>query len=166
VIPLALWPYWPWIRKALPYVAALAAVGGLIWYIASLRGDVAELTARLAAQDAQYRAQVTYERQTTADTVRDYEAELERLRAVPPVVRRVRVCVDPAVPGGGTAAGGAGAPGEPGGDGAEVPGGTPVGPDIRPGLQRIADAYDIRNAQVRHLLERHRKLSEMASRQQ
>jgi hypothetical protein len=170
VIPLALWPYWPWIRKLwwlLPVTALAVTATTFRIQRDSAREDVADLTASLAAQDARYRAQVTYERQTTADTVRGLEAENARLRAAASgPVPVVRMCVGPvpAVPGIGTAAGGTGGTGAAGGFVPGLPDGTAADPfDYGPGLYAIADRADRCSAQVRHLLDRHRRLSALAS---
>jgi hypothetical protein len=172
VIPVpVLLKVWQWILKRwwlLPIAALAVTATTFRIQRDNARDDVAELTASLAAQDARYRAQVTYERQTTADTVRGLEAENARLRAAASgPVPVVRMCVGPApaVLGLGAPAGGAGGTGPAGGQLPGVPDGAAADPfDYGPGLYAIADRADRCSAQVRHLLDRHRKLSEMASR--
>jgi len=129
------------------------------------REAVERLQAAQAAQEATYRAQVAAWRQATITAEEGYAAELERLRRAAGPVPVVRVCRDPAeVPAGGTAAPGAGGPGAPGGVVPGVPNRDPIyGPDVGPGLYWLADDADRRAAQLRHLLERNRKLAEIAS---
>jgi hypothetical protein len=169
VIPLALWPYWPWIRKlwwVVPALALLLLAGVYRVQRDSAREDVDRLRAAQAAQEATYRAQVAQWRQATVAAEEGYAEELARLRAAARgPVPVVRLCREPAqVPGGGTAAGGAGGTGAAGGVVPGVPHGDPgVGPDVGPGLYWLADDADRRAAQLRHLIERNRKLAELAS---
>lgn len=131
----------------------------------SAREDVERLEAAVAAQEATYRARVAAVAAANTEAQRGYAEELERIRRDRPVPRVVRLCVEPTapVPGVPTLAGGTGDPGLAGGFGPRVPGGDSAGPDVWPGLQRLAEGYDVRNAQVRGLLKRQRQLEEMTA---
>lgn len=131
------------------------------------REDLAAANAALTAQEARYRAEVAILNRTNQESVNGLQAELERLRAgAAGPVPVVRLCVGPRlpeVPGVPTLAGGTGDPRAPGGKLSSMPNGdSGDGFDVGPGLYWLADDADRRAAQLRHLLERNRKLSELA----
>jgi hypothetical protein len=155
--------------RALAGIAAVVVLWGL-YAFGKHEGRAEEREKNLAAiGELQVRVatQMVRDAQVNEESVDDLEAELDRLRGAAPL-GPVRVCLDtprrpgpvPAVP---SLAAGAGFAGVAGGDRDGVREGTGTGVDIGPGLQRLAEAYDVRNAQVRALLERNRKLSELAA---
>lgn len=131
--------------------------------------DLAAANAALAAQEARHAALVAHERRTTSETLNGLRDELARLRAAAagpvPVVRLCGPTRLGEVPGVPTLAGGVRDSSAPGGSLPGVSDGTASepGPDYGPGLYFLADRGDRCSAQVRHLLDRHRKLSELAS---
>lgn len=169
MIPLALWPYWPWIRKLwwlVPLTAIALAAATFRIQRDHARDELDALRATLAAQEATYRAQAAEAARVQDAVEAGYAAELERLRRAAGPVPVVRLCVSPvpAVPRLGAPVPGDGGAGAPGGGVPRVPDGTADGAyDFGPGLYWIADRADRQSAQLRHLLERNRRLSEIAS---
>ena len=168
MIPAALWPYWPWIRKLwwlVPLTVLMVVTATYRIQRDHARDDLDALRATLAAQEATYRAQAAEAARVQEAVEAGYAAELERLRRAAGPVPVVRLCVGPVpeVPRLGTAVPGDGGTGAAGGLVPGVPDGTAADPfDYGPGLYAIADAGDRCAAQVRHLLERHRRLSAIA----
>lgn len=166
---------WAFLRRLpWPVWAALAAVLAGLWmresgYRAGVAAEQAVGAKALAAAAERYARQVEHDAQVTREIVRAKDLEIARIAAdaADRPVGPIRVCLDPvhtgAVPAVPTLAGGAGAAGLPGGNRDGLRPGAGDGVDIGPGVQRLAVAYDIRNAQVRALLERHRRLSELAA---
>jgi hypothetical protein len=161
--------YWELMKRfwwLVPVTAILVTAGVFRIQRDHARDDLMRLRATLAAQEAIYLAQLAQAKAATREAQTGYEAELERLRRAAGAVPVVRLCPRPAeVPGGGTAAGGAGGSGTAGGGVSGVPDGAAgePGADYGPGLYALADDADRRAAQLRHVLERARKLSEIAS---
>lgn len=157
------------------YLGAIAALAIAVWaihhhgYTAGVDDERARYVAGLAAAGERYARQVEHDAQVNQESARANHDEIDRLRAdlADRPLGPVRLCLAPLrageVPALPSLAGGAGVAGLAGGHGDGVREGAAEGPDIGPGLQRLAVAYDIRNAQVRALLERNRKLSEMVS---
>lgn len=153
------------------YAGAVGLVAVLLWgihhhgYAAGVEDERAKATAALAEAGRRYAAQVVADARTNQEAVRAYETEIEGLRRAAVPVGPVRLCVGSsggAVPTGAGDPAGARRAAAAAGSVPGVPDGTAQGPDIGPGLQLIADRGDRLSAQVRHLLERNRKLSAMA----
>jgi len=136
-------------------------------YRKGVDAERARYEAGLAEAGQRYAAQVERDARTNQEAVSAYESEVAHLRAAAVPVGPVRLCRDPVrageVPAVPRVAAGTGGSAAAAGSVPGVSGGTAVGPDIGPGLQLIADRGDRLSAQVRHLLERNRKLSELAS---
>lgn len=167
MIPLVGW--WPLVRKFWWLVPVTVVAGFAVTYRIQrdiARDALADLRAAQAAQEATYQAQVAQWRQATIVAEEGYAAEIERLRRAAGPVPVVRLCVSPvpAVPRLGAPVPGDGGAGAPGGGVPRVPDGTADGAyDFGPGLYWIADRADRQSAQLRHLLERNRRLSEISS---
>lgn len=169
MIPLPVWPWWPWVRKLwwlVPVTLLLVVTATYRIQRDHARDELKGLRATLAAQEATYKAQVAEAARVTKEAEAGYAAELERLRRAAGAVPVVRMCVGPVpeVPRLGATVPGDGGTGPAGGGVPSLPHGAADDAfDYGPGLYGIADRADRCSAQVRHLLDRNRRLSAIAS---